>query len=211
MLNLKRHEYSRPPLSKESLLRDPIEQFRDWFEEAERSEMPLPEAMTLATADASGSVSSRTVLMKGFDARGFIFFTHYGSRKSRQIGENPRVSLLFPWLKLERQVEILGTAERISTAESVAYFLTRPFDSQIAAWISEQSKVIVSREFLMQKFRNLRQRFGGHPVPKPQSWGGYRIVPWSIEFWQGGANRLNDRFRYTRDETGGWRLDRLSP
>ena len=205
-----REEYSREPLLKEDLDPDPVKQFRAWFEEARAAGIPEPNAMTLGTADASGRVSCRTVLLKAYDDRGFVFFTNYGSRKARQINENPRASLLFPWVMLARQVEIAGPVEKISTAESIAYFLSRPFGSRLGAWVSDQSEVIPSRQILLAKFDDLKRRFANGEVPKPEGWGGFRIVPETFEFWQGGHDRLHDRFSYGR-ERGLWTVSQLAP
>jgi pyridoxamine 5'-phosphate oxidase len=150
------------------------------------------------------------VLLKAYDARGFVFFTNYGSRKARQIAENPHASLLFPWVALARQVEIAGRVEKISAAESLAYFMSRPFGSRLGAWVSEQSSVIPSREVLVSRFEELKKQFSDGNVPKPEGWGGYRVVPKTIEFWQGGADRLHDRFLYSRSDTG-WKISRLAP
>jgi pyridoxamine 5'-phosphate oxidase len=150
------------------------------------------------------------VLLKGIDARGFVFFTNYGSRKARQMAENPNAALLFPWITLERQVEVAGAIEKISEAESLEYFLSRPFGSRIGAWVSEQSAVIPSREVLVSRFEDLKKQFADGHVPKPEGWGGYRLVPRTIEFWQGGADRLHDRLLYTRTDAA-WRIARLSP
>jgi pyridoxamine 5'-phosphate oxidase len=166
--------------------------------------------MTLGTADASGRVSCRTVLLKAYDERGFVFFTNYGSRKARQIAENPQASLLFPWVALARQVEIAGRVEKISLAESLAYFMSRPFGSRLGAWVSDQSDVIPSRQILLAKFDELKRKFAHGEIPKPEGWGGYRIVPDSVEFWQGGHDRLHDRFFYSV-EGGSWKISRLSP
>lgn len=205
-----RKDYDREPLSEASLDPDPVLQFRAWFEEARASGIPEPNAMTLGTAGASGRVSCRTVLLKAYDERGFVFFTNYGSRKARQIAENPRASLLFPWVSLARQIEIAGPVERISAAESLAYFLSRPFGSRLGAWVSDQSAVIPSRQVLLAKFEELKRRFADGNVPKPEGWGGYRVEPETIEFWQGGHDRLHDRFLYSRQGVS-WTISRLSP
>lgn len=198
-------------LSEQELDPDPIRQFQRWFQETIAQALPEPNAMTLATVDARCQPYVRTVLLKLYDARGFVFFTNYESRKSRQIGENPRVALLFPWVALARQVQITGSASRISTAESLKYFLTRPRGSQIGAWASPQSQVIGSRSLLDQKVAEMRRRFREGQVPLPDFWGGYRVVPEEIELWQGRENRLHDRFRYRRDGEGGWVIERLAP
>ena len=205
-----RKDYNPAPLSEENLDRDPVAQFRGWFEEARSAGIPEPNAMTLGTSELSGRVSCRTVLLKAYDERGFVFFTNYGSRKARQIAENPRASLLLPWVSLARQIEIEGRVEKISTNESLAYFLSRPFLSQLGAWVSDQSTVISSRQILTAKFEELKSRFTEGEVPKPEGWGGFRVIPETIEFWQGGASRLHDRFLYTRSEVG-WKIERLAP
>ena len=206
-----RREYADSPLSKADMLDDPIRQFRRWFDRAASSGIIEPNAMSLATADAAGNVTCRTVLLKAFDDHGFVFFTNYGSRKAKQILENPRVALLFPWLGLAQQVEIIGDARMISTAESVRYFFDRPRGSRLGAWVSEQSTVISSREVLTAKLVEICRRFAEGEIPKPEGWGGYRVAPRRIEFWQGGADRLHDRFLYTREGEGCWRLVRVSP
>lgn len=205
-----RRDYDRDPIREEELDADPVAEFRVWFETARAAKLLEPNAMSLATADASGRVSCRTVLLKAYDDRGFVFFTNYGSRKARQLAENPRASVLFPWLPLQRQVEISGAVEKISTAESVAYFLSRPFGSRLGAWVSDQSEVIPSRAILLSKFEALKKKFANGEIPKPENWGGFRIVPERFEFWQGGHDRLHDRFAYTRD-TDRWTISRLSP
>jgi pyridoxamine 5'-phosphate oxidase len=205
-----RREYSARGLRREELNPDPVEQFSTWFAQAAELAIHEPNAMTLATVDARGAPHQRTVLLKYFDRQGFVFFTNYGSRKAAQIAANPQVSLLFPWITLERQVVIQGRAEKISSAESLRYFLSRPRESQIGAWVSNQSEVISSRKFLMQKLAEIRAKFHDGEIPLPSFWGGYRVAPEAIEFWQGGPARLHDRFLYQK-EGGGWRIDRLSP
>ncbi len=205
-----RRDYDHDPLSEVDLAPDPVMQFRTWFDEARNEGIPEPNAMTLGTADAKGRVSCRTVLLKAYDAKGFVFFTNYGSRKAHQIAVNPHASILFPWVALARQVEIAGRVEKISTAESLAYFMSRPFLSQLGAWVSDQSSVISSRQILLSKFEELKVRFANGEVPKPEGWGGFRVVPDTFEFWQGGQSRLHDRFLYTRD-AGSWRIARLAP
>ena len=205
-----RKEYDRTPLTEAVLDPDPVKQFRAWFEEARKSDIPEPNAMSLATADSAGRVSCRTVLLKAYDERGFVFFTNYGSRKAKQIEENPRAAILFPWVALARQVEIAGPIEKISVAESIAYFLSRPIGSRLGAWVSDQSDVIPSRQVLLAKFEDLKRKFASGEIPKPEGWGGYRIVPESFEFWQGGHDRLHDRFFYSK-ENSGWKISRLSP
>jgi pyridoxamine 5'-phosphate oxidase len=205
-----RVDYKHEPLTKDSLDPDPIAQFRQWFDEARASGIPEPNAMTLGTADQSGRVSCRTVLLKAYDDRGFVFFTNYGSRKARQIAENPRAALLFPWVALARQIEIAGPVEKISAAESLAYFLSRPVGSRLGAWVSEQSQVISSRSVLLTKYEELKKQFADGEIPKPDFWGGYRVIPETIEFWQGGGDRLHDRFLYAKKNRT-WSNVRLSP
>jgi pyridoxamine 5'-phosphate oxidase len=204
-----RRNYTRDGLRRGDLDADPIEQFRKWFAEAVSAELVEPNAMVLATTDGVRP-SSRTVLLKAYDARGFVFFTNYESRKARDIAVNGYVSLLFPWYPLERQVGLLGRAERISATESLAYFVSRPHGSRLGAWVSQQSSVINSRKFLEMKWDEVKRKFSEGEVPLPSFWGGFRVVPTEIEFWQGRENRLHDRFRYTRSE-GGWAIERLAP
>jgi pyridoxamine 5'-phosphate oxidase len=204
-----RRNYSRGGLRRAELADDPVEQFRLWFEQARGAGLPEPNAMVLSTTDGQRP-SSRTVLLKAYDQRGFVFFTNYGSRKARQIGSHPRVGLLFPWYPLERQVAIEGRAEKISAAESLAYFSSRPWGSRLGAWVSQQSAVISSRQILELQWEHMKRRFADGEVPLPPSWGGFRVVPDSIEFWQGRENRLHDRFLYSRRE-GCWRIERLAP
>ncbi len=205
-----RKEYSSRGLRREELNPDPVAQFSEWFIQATELEVHEPNAMTLATVDQEGMPYQRTVLLKYYDKDGFVFFTNYGSRKAAQIAANPKVSLLFPWITLERQVIIQGSAEKISTAESLRYFASRPRESQIGAWVSNQSEVITSRKFLMQKLAEIREKFHHGEIPLPSFWGGYRVVPEAIEFWQGGPARLHDRFLYLKQDVG-WRIERLSP
>jgi pyridoxamine 5'-phosphate oxidase len=205
-----RKEYSDRGLHREELNPDPVAQFSEWFIQATELAVHEPNAMTLATVDESGMPCQRTVLLKYYDKDGFVFFTNYSSRKSRQIAVNPKVSLLFPWITLERQIIIQGHAEKISTAESLRYFASRPRESQIGAWVSNQSEVITSRKFLMQKLAEIREKFHHGEIPLPSFWGGYRIVPQAIEFWQGGPARLHDRFLYRKQDSG-WTIERLAP
>lgn len=206
-----RQEFVLNGLSEENLLPDPMDQFELWFKQAVEGDHPMPNAMSIATVGEDGQPSLRTVLLKYFDRQGFVFFTNYESRKSREIHGNPRVSLLFWWSYLERQVVILGRAERVSTTESVKYFLSRPKGSQLGAWCSNQSSVINSRQMLMAKFEEIKQKFQHQEVPLPSFWGGFRIVPHHIEFWQGRENRLHDRLLYTLQEQGDWKIQRLAP
>lgn len=206
-----RREYLRGGLKREELRQQPMEQFDLWMQQAIDAGLPDPTAMTLATVDAGGQPSQRIVLLKHVDRHGFVFFTNYESRKSRDIGANPRVSLHFPWHAIERQVKVCGRAARVPAAETLKYFLTRPRESQLAAWASAQSRPISSRQLLMQQFASMKRKFGRGEVPVPDFWGGFRVSPQQIEFWQGGANRLHDRFAYTLQTSGAWHIERLAP
>ena len=206
-----RKEYANPVLTRAMLDPDPIQQFALWFKEASAAGLAEPNAMTLATVGADGQPSLRTVLLKIFDQQGFVFFTNYGSRKARQIDENQRVALLFPWVKLARQVAVIGTAEKISAAESARYFASRPRDSQLGAWISQQSSILSSRQLLMGELEKIKAKFLRGEVPLPDFWGGYRVRPAAIEFWQGQTSRLHDRFLYTLGNDGVWSIERLAP
>lgn len=206
-----RSEYGRGALEREDLKPDPFEQFAGWFGQACQSGMIEPNAMSLATASADGRPLARTVLLKSYDARGFVFFTNLESRKARHIKENPHVSLLFPWLALERQVIINGAAEPIPTSETLAYFLTRPRGSQLGAWVSRQSSVISARKIIEMEWEEMKRKFAGGEVPLPSWWGGFRVVPRDLEFWQGRPSRLHDRFLYTRAPEGKWTIERLAP
>lgn len=198
-------------LARAELDPDPFVQFQQWFEDAIATGIPEPNGMTLATVDADGQPWVRTVLLKLYDHRGFVFFTNYESAKARQIADNPRVALLFPWVALARQVKITGTAQRIPAAESLRYFATRARGSQIGAWASPQSSIITSRSLLEGKVEEIRRKFAHGEIPLPSFWGGYRVQPRTIELWQGRDHRLHDRFRYTREGQGAWRIDRLAP
>lgn len=206
-----RREYLQGGLSHEDLAQDPIEQFSTWMQQAIDLQFTDPTAMTVATVAANGQPSQRIVLLKQFDAKGFVFYTNFGSRKADELAQNPKISLHFPWHNIERQVKICGEAAKISTAESLKYFISRPRGSQLAAIASEQSRVLSSRTILLNQFESLKQKFGDGEIPLPDFWGGYRVVPSEIEFWQGGANRLHDRFRYTLKDDATWQIDRLAP
>lgn len=204
-----RRNYTRDGLRRNSLDPDPVGQFRRWFTDAVEAELVEPNAMVLSTTDGRRP-SSRTVLLKAYDERGFVFFTNYESRKARDIAAQAEVSLLFPWYPLERQVGLLGKAERISAAESLAYFASRPHGSRLGAWVSQQSTVITSRKLLEMKWEEVKRKFSEGEVPLPSFWGGFRVVPVEFEFWQGRENRLHDRFRYVRNGDG-WTVERLAP
>jgi pyridoxamine 5'-phosphate oxidase len=206
-----RREYLQGGLQRKDLVDNPIDQFKQWMQQALEMGLRDPTAMTLATVSADGQPSQRIVLLKRMDESGFIFFTNYQSRKAREMAVNSRVSLHFPWHDVERQVKVGGVAEKLTTAESLRYFVTRPRESQIAAWASSQSQAISSRSFLLNQFEVLKQKFANGEVPLPDFWGGFRVVPHEIEFWQGGRNRLHDRFRYRLQDDGSWAIQRLSP
>lgn len=198
-------------LEREDLHEDPVRQFEGWFRDACASDRMDPNAMTLSTVDAQHRPASRTVLLKYFDARGFVFFTNLESAKATHMAANANVALLFFWRELGRQVAIRGSAEQIPTSETLRYFATRPRGSQIGAWVSTQSSVISTRSLLEAKFEELKTKFRDREIPLPSFWGGYRVVPREIEFWQGRENRLHDRFLYTRADDERWRIDRLAP
>ena len=203
-----REEFLQSGINKEDLKSSPVEQFSLWFSQAMESDIVEPTAMSLATSD--DSIGIRTVLLKYFDEKGFVFYTNYESKKSIQMQKNPQAAILFPWLALERQVKIIGKVEKISKLESLKYFSSRPKGSQIGAWASEQSSRISSRSILIEQFESMKKKFSNGEIPLPEFWGGYRVIPQSIEFWQGRANRLHDRFIYEREE-GEWTISRLSP
>lgn len=191
--------------------RDPIEQFRRWLGAAEGAGIPLPNAMTLATSTPNGRPSARNVLLRGVDSRGFVFFTNYESRKAGELEGNPRAALVFLWRELERQVCVEGTVERTTEEESANYFATRPDGARLAAWTSEQSRVLASRAALEARYGEVEAEFRGADVPLPPFWGGFRLTPDSIEFWQGRSHRLHDRLRYARGPEGAWVVQRLWP
>jgi len=204
-----RIELRKRGLSRSNLNNDPVKQFSLWFTEAIDSGIVEPSAMSLATADES-EIGIRTVLLKYFDDKGFVFYTNYKSKKSRQIETRPEAALLFSWLTLERQIKIVGSVEKVSSLESIKYFASRPKDSQIGAWASKQSTTISSRNILQSQFESMKQKFSSGEVPLPDFWGGYRVIPRTIEFWQGRESRLHDRFVYQRNKDG-WTISRLSP
>jgi len=205
-----RREYRTRPLARDDLAADPVVQFQQWFTEALDASVLDPNAMSIATVGDDGQPSQRMVLLKYFDARGFVFFTNLDSRKAREIGNNHRVALLFYWAEISRQVRITGVASRISAAESLRYFLTRPRDSQIGAWVSEQSRIIEGRQLLEAKFAELKARFAAGEVPLPAFWGGFRVQAHTLEFWQARENRLHDRFLYSQSGAD-WAISRLAP
>lgn len=205
-----RREYLKSGLERKDLLTDPMAQFSHWFNQAKDTGIPDPNAMILATVSKEGRPSQRTVLLKYYDENGFVFFTNQKSRKAQEIAENDQVNLHFVWLELERQISINGSARAISATESARYFITRPRDSQIAAWVSTQSQKISSRQLLLKSFSDMKTKFGKGDIPLPSFWGGYRVEPATIEFWQGRKNRLHDRFLYQR-ENNEWVVGRLAP
>ena len=212
MLDLQsmRREYRRAELDESTVAADPFTQFEHWFSEAQKAEVPEPNSMLLATSGTDNYPNIRAVLLKRFDERGFVFFTNYNSDKARELSENPRAAAEFIWLELERQIRIRGRCEKVSTAESLAYFATRSRDSRIGAWISDQSRIIGSRKLLQMQFEKMKAKFKDGDIPLPDFWGGYRLIPENIEFWQGRENRLHDRILYTR-HAAQWNIERLSP
>jgi pyridoxamine 5'-phosphate oxidase len=206
-----RKDYSLAGLAEKELARDPFRQFEKWFQEAEAAKIPEANAMTLATATRDGRPSSRTVLLKGVDGRGFVFYSNYESRKGRELEANPRATLVFPWLALERQVIVEGAVARVAREESEAYFHSRPRASQLAAWVSQQSSIIASRAVLDESFKALEKKYAGQDVPLPPHWGGWRLTPETVEFWQGRRSRLHDRLRFRREKDGAWSIERLAP
>jgi len=206
-----RKDYSLAGLTEKDLARDPFRQFEKWFQEAEGAKVIEPNAMTLATTSRDGRPSARTVLLKGVDGRGFVFFTNYESRKGRELEVCPRATLLFPWLALERQVTVEGPVAKVSREESQAYFHSRPRPSQLAAWVSQQSAIISGRKVLEDAMKELEKKYAGQEVPLPPHWGGYRVDPETVEFWQGRRSRLHDRLRYRRADDRSWIVERIAP
>jgi pyridoxamine 5'-phosphate oxidase len=206
-----RREYTQANLDAETITNNPIELFDTWFQQALTSEVLEPNAMVVSTINELNTPTQRTVLLKAFDEKGFVFYTNYQSRKSQHIGANPNVSLLFPWYQLERQVSIQGKVEKVSNSESLAYFLSRPYGSQLGAWVSQQSSVISTRSILEMKLDEMKRKFKEGKVPLPDFWGGFRVIPHTIEFWQGRKSRLHDRVEYSLNSSNIWTKSRLSP
>lgn len=206
-----RREYRREGLSRDQLLAHPIDQFERWLQQAIEADIYDPTAMIVATVADNGQPSQRIVLLKHVDQRGFVFYTNYESRKAQEINSNSNISLHFPWHPMDRQVKICGRAEKVPVAESLKYFLSRPRDSQIAASVSAQSRSLQSRQWLMQQFNAMKEKLHNKEVPLPDFWGGYRVIPHEIEFWQGRENRLHDRFVYRLQAEGEWSVARLAP
>lgn len=206
-----RREYAQRALTEDAAAANPLHQFGQWFEEAVRANLLDANAMTLATIGLDGAPAARIVLLKGFDEDGFVFFTNYESAKGRELTATPLASLLFFWVELERQVRVTGAVSRVTADESSAYFATRPVDSQIGAWASQQSAPVPDRAALEARFEETRQRYEGVAVPRPPHWGGFRLAPARIEFWQGRRGRLHDRLLYTRSDDNAWSRTRLSP
>ena len=206
-----RREYTLAGLKESDLDSNPFRQFDKWFQQALAAGLPEPNAMTLATATLDGKPSARVVLLKGFDEQGFVFFTNYESQKGRELAANPQAALVCYWIELERQVRISGQVSRVSAEESEAYFRSRPLGSQLGAWASQQSEVVGGRKILEDRLEQLTQEYQTKPVPLPPYWGGYRVAPETIEFWQGRPNRLHDRLRYTLQSSSQWLIERLSP
>ena len=205
-----RKDYALAGLVEKDLARDPFRQFEKWFQEAEAAKLTEPNAMVLTTATRDGRPSARTVLLKALDGRGFVFYSNYESRKGRELDANPRATLVFPWLALERQVIVEGAVTKVAREESEAYFHSRPRGSQLGAWVSAQSAIIPDRRVLEDSLKALETKYAGREVPLPPQWGGWRLVPEAVEFWQGRRNRLHDRLRYRRvGDT--WKIERLAP
>jgi pyridoxamine 5'-phosphate oxidase len=206
-----REKYKATPLLRDELCADPIDQFALWYRQAQEANLRYPNAMSLATVSFTMEVSSRIVLLRYFDQGGFTFFSGFQTKKAEQIAANPRVALLFPWLDLERQVKITGLAEKISATESLKFFATRSRDSQVGAWLTQSSDVISSRNFFKSKLEEIKEAYRDKKIPLPGGWGGYRVQPETVEFWQGHSNGLHDRFVYSRVNNGNWEIKRLLP
>ncbi|WP_411694877.1 pyridoxamine 5'-phosphate oxidase [Glaciecola sp.] len=206
-----RKEYTAGRLTQDVLTEHPIDLFETWLNDAINAELPDPNAMTVATVDASGQPSQRIVLLKDLSKDGFVFYTNLGSRKAKDLANNSKISLHFPWHFMERQVRVMGVAKALSRTEVAKYFISRPKDSQLGAWASQQSQPISTRELLITQFAQMKEKFAKGQVPLPDFWGGFRVEPQQIEFWQGGENRLHDRFEYNKQENGTWTTQRLMP
>lgn len=206
-----RRQYKLGTLDTADLTTHPVDLFKTWLDDAIRAEIPDPTAMTVATVDEHGQPSQRIVLLKDVDENGFVFFTNLGSRKARELASNNKVSLHFPWFFMERQVRVCGVAERLSMTENARYFFSRPKDSQIAAVVSRQSQPIATKQLLLTQFAQMKEKFANAELPMPDFWGGFRVVPSQVEFWQGGEHRLHDRFEYNLNEQHQWESQRLMP
>ena len=206
-----RKDYTLEGLSEDEVSPNPFKQFTVWFNQALSAQLPEPNAMTVATATPDGKPSARIVLLKDFDERGFVFYTNYLSHKGLELTNNPQAALVFWWAQLERQVRICGMVEQVSADESDKYFYSRPLNSRLGAWASEQSQAIASRDILEQRLQELQLKYQNQDVPRPPHWGGWRVIPREIEFWQGRTSRLHDRLRYTLLDSGSWKIERLSP
>ncbi|NRB07202.1 MAG: pyridoxamine 5'-phosphate oxidase [Richelia sp.] len=206
-----RKDYTLEGLHESGVSHNPFQQFGIWFEQALSAQLPEPNAMTVATSTPDGTPSARIVLLKNFDERGFIFYTNYLSHKGVELITNPQAAIVFWWAELERQVRICGNVEQISDQESDKYFYSRPLNSRLGAWASEQSQAIASREVLEERFQELQEKYANEEIPRPPYWGGFLVVPQEFEFWQGRTSRLHDRLGYTLLDDGGWQIERLSP
>ena len=206
-----RQDYTLQGLSETEIDSNPFAQFEEWFSQALNADILEPNAMMVATTTPEGKPSARMVLLKDFDERGFVFYTNYNSHKAQELAENPQAALVFWWAELQRQIRISGRVEKVSASESDKYFYSRPLDSRLGAWASNQSEVIESREVLEQQLEELKEKYQDRDIPRPPHWGGIRVIPTEIEFWQGRSSRLHDRLLYTKDVDDSWKIERLSP